>query len=619
MIKDSRRWLPSLCLFISLFTVLTIVSTQVCANNSYLQVGVFRKQDNAQQMLRYLEHITDYPVTIQRKEHQHKPLYTLVIEGFKTESAAQKLQYSLKKQGYVSLLKQHTKVHKPYRFMPNPAVEEATVSTAYQELGVAIKDPEYLLKNDLHLPTSPEIKSRQPIQMSIREAIFLALRYSEDVENAELNRIVSRYQLRIEQNAFELQYALNGTNSFAWTKSNGVHSKPYPSQSWRLNPSISRTNKWGGVSTVTMNNSYNGTIYSPELALSYKQSLLRGADSEVVQQTLHNQLDNEISNKLSLKQTYVDKVTTVVNAYRQLIQQKNTYITAEKSLKDAKYTLWVNKKKIEAGELEPTGNIQQEYQVANLSVSLASQLNSYVQSKRSFLQSIGLDPGMNINVPSDVEVTGSSLKVPDVDETVKYALAHNTKYLSSLIQYRIKRRALRAAQNSQLWQLDFSAEKTYGSTAALSRDKGLKNMTNGRNQAFTMGLTLSVPINDLKNRSLVISSKVALEQARLSLLAEKRQLITQVMNQIETIRTSLSLYKMNVKQLELAQRSYDIELKKRNAGFSSALNVTNTQNQLIDARNSLISTKISFLSGVASLQQILGTTLEEWKIKVRFA
>ncbi len=75
---------------------------------------------------------------------------------------------------------------------------------------------------------------------------------------------------------------------------------------------------------------------------------------------------------------------------------------------------------------------------------------------------------------------------------------------------------------------------------------------------------------------------------------------------------------MHIKQLGLAKRSYDIEVKKRKAGISSALDVTNTQNQLIDARNSLISAKISYLEGVSSLEQLLATTLETWKIKMRF-
>jgi outer membrane protein TolC len=57
---------------------------------------------------------------------------------------------------------------------------------------------------------------------------------------------------------------------------------------------------------------------------------------------------------------------------------------------------------------------------------------------------------------------------------------------------------------------------------------------------------------------------------------------------------------------------------KMQAGISTALDVNNTQNQLIQAQSGLIGAKIAYLNQLSALQRTLGTTLEHWNIKLRY-
>ena len=566
-------------------------------------------------MQRDIERFNHYPVAIKQVFiNEKKVTYALIIEGFKTKQAAHALQVSLKRAGYVSLLKNLSNKQRLFKMMPYPAVEETNVSSAYQKLAMAKNDPEYLLSNELNMPTSPEFVQKTMYDLSLRDAILLSLRYSSDLQTTELDRVTARYQLRLSENEFELQYALSAGSHFSWSKNLGIR-QPFQN-SYDASPSVSLKSSWGGTGKVTMNNTYDGTDYSPQMVLNLEQPLLRGTGPSVVESSLRDKLDQEQSNKLSLKDSYINKVTSVISAYRDLISQQNSYATQSKSLKYARYTYWVNKKRIEAGELEPAGNIQQEYQVANLSLTLESQSNQLKQSKRSLLQLIGLDPSLRIHVPNNIQV--SNMRAPSIKKSVQYAFTHNVSYLNALISYRMTKRALVNAQNQQLWELNLTATHTYGSAAAFGQGKGFTNITNGRNQASQVGLRLNVPINDLSRKSSLISAKVSLEKARLSLLAQKRQLETDVINKVVNIKTQINLYRMHIKQQSLAKRSYEIEVKKRKVGISSSLDVTNTQNQLIDARNSLIASKISYLEGVSSLEQLLATTLDMWNIKMGF-
>lgn len=579
----------------------------------YLQLGVFKSNKNAEKFQQQLKLASTRPSTIKRYVKNNIIYYALIIEGFKSYDEAKKLSKALKDRGINVMVKKLSKQQKLYEFFSLPAIEQAEVSTARQEYNQAVDNPERIMYKSFHLPTSPDTNTHKVFKMTMHEAILLSLRYSPDIQNTELDRITARYTLREQQNAFELQYALSASSNFTWQRT--IENGRLPSQnSWQINPSISKKNRWGGETTVSMDTTISNQDASPQLTFSYKQPLLNGAGPTVVERDLNNKLDSEIMNKLKLKQAYIDKVTAVISAYRNLIVKKNSLETSKQSLKDAKYTYWVNKKKIQAGELERTGNIQQEYQVANLTVGLEEQRNSFIQAKRAILQLIGLDPKINIEVPSDVKMP--KLQVPNQEQSVRYALSHNTAYLNELIQYRITKRAYKVAQNNMLWDLSLNASHTFGSRSYNGRNF---NFTSGDEQRSNVGLKLNVPINDLSRNSTLISAKVSLEQARLNLLASKRQLETKVINAVVNIKMQKKLYAMNIKQLELAQRSYDIENKKRQVGIASSLDVTNTQNQLINAKNSLISAKISYLEGVSALEQILATTLDVWHIKMRIA
>lgn len=77
-----------------------------------------------------------------------------------------------------------------YSWTENPSAEAQRVEQAEERLKAAIANPEYMLKNWIELPTSPESKKKTRHQLTIREAILLALRYNPNIQNAELDRII---------------------------------------------------------------------------------------------------------------------------------------------------------------------------------------------------------------------------------------------------------------------------------------------------------------------------------------------------------------------------------------------------------------------------------------------
>ena len=521
-----------------------------------------------------------------------------------------------------SLLAQNAQPGKPaessslYRWLDRPADEAQHVSEAEERLQKAIANPEYMLDNWVELPTSPEVGHKKTQRLSLREAILLALRYNPNIQNAELDRIVQRYQLRLAHNEFELQYALGGAAAIEKSRFSG--SGTTTNKSFIATPEVNLKTKLGTQAGLNIDNNVSGyNSYTPVLNFSINQPLLRGFGKAANEANLLDAIDNEWLNKLNLQQAVSDQITEVITAYRSLILSGNNLKNQQLQLKEARNTYEINEKKIAAGQLEPTGNIQQSYQIESLSLMVEQAENDFKIAAQGLLQTIGLDPKMRLSVPNDVVV--DKIVVPNLKRSIDWALAHNTQFLAQKMALRADERAYELAKNQQLWQLDVGANVQSGMLNEVNgNQRGFPSLFNGRNTNQTARVTLTVPLNDVNRRSQLINAKVRLEKDRLNLMAMKRALETTITNTINSIQSLAKRYQLAEKQVKLAAQSYALEKKKFQAGIASALDVNNTQNQLIQAQIGLIGAKIAYLNQLSMLERILGTTLERWGIKLRY-
>lgn len=484
----------------------------------------------------------------------------------------------------------------------------------------AIADPEFLLTHWIKLPTSPVVNNKKPQYLTIREAILLALRYNPNIQNAELDRIIQRYQLRIAHNEFELNYALGASGLVQKTTFNGVGSAT--NHTFLASPVLDYKNKLGTRTSLSIENNvgYNNS-YNPVLSFSVTQPLLRGFGASVNEVGLLNAIDNEWLNKLNLQQSVVDQITQVIMAYRTLVLSGNNLENQHLQLSEAKKSYQINEKKIEAGQLEPTGNIQQSYQIESLSLMEAQAENDFKTASLDLLQTIGLDPNMHLLVPSDVQL--DNVTIPDLKQSIEIALNHNTQYLAKKVALSADERAYKVAKNQQLWQLDVSGNVQSGVVNNVSGIptgpySGFRGIYSGNNITKAAQLVLTIPLHDINRRSQVINAKVQMEKDRINLIAAKNELITIITNTINNIQSLAKRYQLAQKQVKLAEQLYSLEKKKQEAGISSTLEVNNSQNQLIQAQSGLISAKIAYLNQLSALQRTLGTTLDYWHITLRY-
>lgn len=509
-----------------------------------------------------------------------------------------------------------------YRWVKNAQEEALRVKQGEERLQHAIANPEYMLEHWVDLPSSPETQHKRAEHLTLREAILLALRYNTNIQNAELDRIVQRYQLRLAHNEFELQYALAAQAAVEKNRYSGVGSAA--TQSYIATPEVNLKTKMGTQIGLNLQNNVPGyNSYMPVLNLSLSQPLLRGFGKTANETALLNALDNEQLNELNVQQSVMDQITQVILAYRALILSGNYFKTQQRQLEEARQTFKTNEKKIEAGQLEPTGNIQQSYQIESLKLMVEQAENDFKTAAQDLLQAIGLDPQMRLSVPSDIEV--EQLTVPDRQRSIQLALEHNVTYLAQKMALQADERAYALVKNQRLWQLDLGANIQNGVVTDVDSNHNnntgqrFRAIYSGQNTTESARLTLTIPLHDISQRNQFIQAKVKLEKDRLNLIATKRTLETMVTNTINMIQSQMKRYQLAKKQALLAAQSYTLEKKKQQAGIASALDVNNTQNQLIQAEMGLINAKIAYLNQISILQRIIGITLAHWRIKLRYA
>lgn len=499
---------------------------------------------------------------------------------------------------------------------PFPAAEMQRVDMAHQRLTRAIHNPEYTLDHWIDLPTSPVSNEHKTLHLSLKDAILLALRYNPNIQNVELDRIIQIYQLRLAHNEFELQYALAGQATATNSRYSGVGNGT--TQNYMVAPEFDLKTRPGGHASLKMDNSALAIgDYNPMLTFSFTQPLLRGFGRAVNEAGLLDAIDNEALNKLNLKQSVIDQITQVSTAYHALILSGNNFHNQQRQLTEAHKSYDINEKKIHAGELEPTANIQQSYQIESLSLMVEQAENDFKTSAQNLLESIGLDPDMKLAVPNDVSL--DNLKMPDVNASINQALEHNAQYLALKTAFRADERAYNVAKNQQLWQLDLTSNVQTGTVTNVDNNgRGLQGIYSGQNITESAGIMLTIPLHDLTRRNALITAKIRLEKDKLNLIAARRALITTIKNTISTIESLAKRYELAKRQVDLAAQSYALEKKKQQAGIATSLDVNNTQNQWIQAQTGLISAKIAYLNQLSTLQRILGTTLDHWHIKLRF-
>jgi outer membrane protein TolC len=457
-----------------------------------------------------------------------------------------------------------------------------------------------------------------PITLSLKEAILLAVRQNPNVESSELTKILTKFNVFIQRWQFYPHYDL----SLSLTAATGRSSNRNLPITHGLDakPEISWTSPIGTQVMVSASNTKT-LYYNPGASLTIVQPLIRGFGEPIVETALENAKDSDVIARLTTEGVVRDTISKVIEAYLDLLSAQGIVHIDEEALKRAKVAVQQTKLFIEAGHKAGNELISVEADLANAKNNLANDLNTLTQARYALLEAIGMDPTITVHFEDlDLNTLLTRYHPLSLQATQQLILKNDIQYQTDLITLhgQTQRDVLTAEDNTR-WQLNASATLATGYGSGGGYNSGLNSLYNGTNRAESVGLELTIPIDDQLSKQALLNAKIALKQAEIGLKQEKWSKESNAITTWNALGSAKESVTLAREAAALEEKTYQLNYQRYLHGLIDSLELQATEVRLIQDQQSLLASEISYLKLLVNLDELVGHTLITWGVHVRLS
>jgi outer membrane protein TolC len=148
--------------------------------------------------------------------------------------------------------------------------------------------------------------------------------------------------------------------------------------------------------------------------------------------------------------------------------------------------------------------------------------------------------------------------------------------------------------------------KVIGKTPGKSTD-ALKDAFDFKYKNWSVGLTLSFPLNNLLSRAFYAQAKLNLEQADLRIKNQEQQIFLEVKTAVRTVQTNYQRVEAYRAARELAQKKLEAEEEKFKVGLSTNYFILQYQRDLANAQIMELRAIVDYNISLAYLNRVQGT------------
>ncbi|MEG3908177.1 TolC family protein [Microcoleus sp. w2-18bC1] len=561
---------------------------------------------------KYLPHIQNLPQNqaLIKPPNQREKLTTnqrILIPQFPDENPTSKIKHSPIP---------HSQSPLPNSQVLTTSTQKKTVQPKSIVIAEAPPNPEItaepIPKNSQNLTIRQQsIADELGVELTLPEVVFLGLENNRDIKNKYLERIAQKQDLSVAEGLFVPSFTPKlSVSSIRWRNGGRVATTGEVDLSAQVSVKIPTGGNISFVWSSEQGQDANGFGINSEgslsqnLTLNFTQPLLRGAGVAVNRAPIEIARLSEKRNILSLKSKLIEIITEVVLTYRELIKAQEQVKISQSSLEIARQELQTNQVLIEAGRLAKVDIFTSEKAVADREVTVLASEEQLKKARLALLQVLDLDRNLNIIARESAAVQTNPL---DFDNVLPLALSNSPDYLQVQLDREIAKYNLLVAENNRKWKLDVNASINNNATNLSDSSSDLR-----------AGLVLT---REFGNRGIerdFQNSRVKLLQAENMLKESNQKLEVEVRNVIRDINLNLKQVELAQRSRELAQKQLEIERDKRTLGVgtSRSIDIVTFQKDLIEARNAELNARIAYFNALTNLDKIIGTTLETWQVRI---
>jgi outer membrane protein TolC len=323
--------------------------------------------------------------------------------------------------------------------------------------------------------------------------------------------------------------------------------------------------------------------------------------------------------ELGLKQTIMTIVTTVEQAYYDLIYARENVLVQEKAVELATQLVVENKKRVEVGSLAPLDQKQAEAQAATLRATLIAARSSLIMQENTVKQLIS--DNYSAMEPVDLEPTAplsAPIRVFDRQLSWSKGLTERPDLLQAKLDVERQGITLKYNFNQLFPELDLIG--TYGHGAGgvgISEfSQALDQMQRGSRPFYTYGAQMTFPVGNTGARATYKRSKLTMEQYMLALKKLEQTIMITIDNDITQAKSSYQQVAATRAAREYATDALSAEQKKLENGKSTTYTVLQMQRDLTTARGNEIQALANYNKALAQLSLDEGTSLQRLGINV---
>jgi outer membrane protein TolC len=388
-------------------------------------------------------------------------------------------------------------------------------------------------------------------------------------------------------------------------------------------------------------------LFSPQivttLALGFNQHLLNGFSFKPNTRFIRVAKNNLRISNVTFKQQVINVVSRVINAYWDLVYAQEALKVAQHSMEMSRKLLGDNKAKVEAGTMAAIEITRAESEMATSEQNLI-QAETGIQQQEQGLRLLiakSLDPDLlRLSIePTDRFPEPRPEDIPDELAAVKAALASRPEIEQANLNVVNNRIAVEFTHNALLPTLDVFGLLTGAGLsgnrlsppnpqmlgvprAVITRNGFFQalNQTLGYDfPTYAFGFTLQVPIRNRTAKADYARALLETRQAETNLNRLKNQVLQDVSNALIALTQSRARVQAAQRGVTLAQKTFDAEQLRLEAGVSTPFQVIQTQRDFIAAQANQAQALSSYAKALVEMARTTGSTLEKANIEVEEA
>ena len=497
----------------------------------------------------------------------------------------------------------------------------------------------------LEIVQTPESGPR--VDLTLEDSIARALERNLDLVVQRLNPMVFDLSLAQQLAFYRPTVNANVSNSSRTNPSSTQldGGEAVVSDTATINGGLDQAVQWGGGNyTVNWNNNRSASTnafssfnpsYRATVQASYTQPLLRGFKIDTTRQQIQVTRINRAIADIDLRQTITNTVSSVRNAYWDLLYATGTLAVQQQALDLAEELIRDNEARVEIGTLAPIDVVQARSEAAARRQSLAQAEQVLATAELALKQLIVSGTNDDYWTSTLNPVDQPTLDVPPIDlaAAIRTALADRTDLARSRRQLDINDVNLSAMRNNTLPSVDLTG--TYqlqgqGGTRFLRSGLGgtvTTEIPGGIGDAFdqlfdadfpvwTVQVNLSYPLGQSAADAALARAQLQKRQVTAQLQQLQLQVATEVTNAVVQIEAIERRIDAAIASRELAQEQLDAEQSRFEAGLTTNFFVVQAQRDLSAAQDTELRAILDQQKALVELDRVQRTSLSNAGISI---